>query len=138
MTSAHPESSAQSVRRRTRTVSNRVLAGLLVALLMTIVTPGLLGCGSKSGSSVNIHDLQFDPQVLTVTKGTTVTWTNNDQTAHTVTSDSADSTTAPAAQKFTSNPLNPGESYTHTFDQPGRYPYHCNIHPYLKGEVIVK
>lgn len=120
----------------------RRTAGIALLALAVMLAAGVLaamgGCGKPAGNQVIIKDLRFNPQTITVTKGTTVTWTNEDQTAHTVTSDSNDTTGAPKAQKFSSDPLNPGDTFKHTFDTPGTYKYHCDIHPYLTGEVIVK
>lgn len=139
MPAPNSTSPAHVVGGRSRRTGRRIaLAVMAAAAIGLLVASGLLGCSSPSGNAVNIHDLQFDPKVITVPKGTTVTWTNNDQTAHTVVSDSIDSSTAPAAQKFKSDFLNPGQSYSHRFDEVGRYPYHCDIHPYLKGEVVVQ
>ena len=109
----------------------------LATILMLALLVSLSGC-KPAANEVIIKDLRFNPPTLTVSAGTTLTWKNEDQTAHTVTSDSNDSTSAPAAAKFTSKILNPGDSYTHTFDTPGSYKYHCQIHAYLKGEVIVQ
>jgi plastocyanin len=81
-----------------------------------------------AATSVVIHNFAFSPQVITVKPGTEVTWTNSDADAHTVTFD-ADKTGSQAFQN--------GESYRHTFSTPGTYRYHCSIHPYMVGEVIV-
>jgi plastocyanin len=53
---------------------------------------------------------------LTVDSNTTVTWTNDDSTEHTATSDSL---------IWDSGPIAPGESYAFRFTTPGTYPYHC-------------
>ena len=122
-------------RRRMGWVSRLALMMALAAMLVVSACSGQQGPGM-----VSIHDLQFDPTPITVPVGTTVTWTNNDQTAHTVTSDAngpASTPTTPVPE-FTSKPLNPGQSYQHKFTKAGTYKYHCQIHPYLKGEVIVR
>ncbi len=121
----------------TRT-QRRSLALALVAALAVVAVLSACSGSQGTGSNVTIRDLRFNPPELTVNTGTTVTWTNQDQTAHTVTSDSFGSTSTPAAEQFTSPPLNPGQSFHHTFDTPGTYKYHCDIHQYLKGEVVVK
>jgi plastocyanin len=78
--------------------------------------------------------LKFDPATLTVAKGTTVTWRNASQTAHTVTDDaskasnSADAALPSGAQAWDSGNLNPGQTFTHTFDVPGTYKYFCIPH----------
>jgi plastocyanin len=78
-------------------------------------------------TSVTIADFAFGPGVITVRAGSTVTWTNKDQDAHTVAI-----TGAPPSQ-----PLVSGDTYTHTFAQPGTYPYRCSIHPTMRGMVVV-
>lgn len=81
-----------------------------------------------AATSVAIKNFAFSPQAITVKAGTQVTWTNDDADAHTVTFD-ADKTGSQAFQN--------GESYRHTFSTPGTYRYHCSIHPYMVGEVVV-
>lgn len=77
---------------------------------------------------VTIQGFSFQPATITVKKGTTVTWTNNDPTNHTVTGD----TGGPASDQFRK-----GESYAFTFDTVGEYPYHCTLHATMKGTVVV-
>lgn len=130
--------------RVTRFLRTSRVALAIAALAALVALTACAGIPNPPGDDkVLIQDLKFIPSTITVQKGATVTWTNNDQTAHTVTSDdypdpSTPPTTTVPAGAFTSKPLNPGESFSHTFDKPGKYPYHCEIHNYLKGEVIVK
>ena len=81
-------------------------------------------------------NLGFSPDNITVILGrnNTVTWTNNDQNIHTVTS----TTVPPGAAPFNSGYLNPGQTYTYTFTVAGVYEYHCTIHPWMVGFVTVK
>lgn len=81
-------------------------------------------------NAVTIANFAFSPADISVKAGTKVTWTNNDSTAHTV--DETDGQTGPA-----SGMLNPGASYSFTFDKPGTYHYHCSIHPEMTGTVTV-
>ncbi|MGD0477691.1 MAG: cupredoxin domain-containing protein [Nitrososphaerales archaeon] len=80
--------------------------------------------------AVSIANFAFHPDMITVVIGVnnTVTWTNDDSTSHTVTSDSS---------LFGSGSLAPHATYTHTFDQAGTYGYHCSIHPTMMGTVHV-
>ena len=78
---------------------------------------------------VEIEDLAFRPQNITVKKGTTVTWTNKDDVAHTVT---ADSGSGPKSELLTK-----GESYSFTFSEVGEFSYHCTPHPQMTGKVTV-
>lgn len=92
---------------------------------------------SSSGSAaptatdaVSIKDMAFTPADITVKAGTTVTWTNNDSVAHTVTE--TDSQTGP-----NSGNLEPGKTFTFTYSAAGTYKYHCSIHPNMTGTVTV-
>ncbi len=84
---------------------------------------------ASSQSAVNISNFAFSPQTLTVAKGATVTWTNNDSTTHTVTSDSG---------VWDSGDLAPGKTFNYTFNQTGTFPYHCNIHTYMTAKIVVQ
>ncbi len=83
-----------------------------------------------NSASVSIKGFAFNPSELTVKKGTTVTWTNMDSAPHTVTSDSGN--------ELSSQVLNTGNSYSHTFDTVGTFEYHCSIHTSMKAKVIVE
>lgn len=85
----------------------------------------------SAAPAVDIKNFAFLPGDITVPAGTAVIWTNNDSSAHTVTSLSG----APVA--FDSGVLNPGATFSYTFTQPGIYPYHCRIHPWMLGNVTV-
>lgn len=82
-----------------------------------------------STDKVSIADFAFSPTNITVKKGTKVTWTNNDSTAHTVT---ADSGSGPD-----SGTLSPGQTYSFTFINTGTFNYHCTIHSEMHGTVTV-
>ncbi len=83
--------------------------------------------GAVATTSVDIANFAFGPAVITVRSGTTVTWTNKDEDAHTVAITGASA----------SRPLQNGDTYTHTFGQPGTYSYICTIHPNMHGTVVV-
>ena len=86
---------------------------------------------AQSENAVTIKGYAFSPETLTVKKGTTVTWTNQDLASHTITADTA-LATAPASQLF-----GKGEQYSYTFSAPGTFAYHCEPHPYMKATIIV-
>jgi plastocyanin len=81
-----------------------------------------------AGDHVAIRSFAFGPAAITVKPGTTVTWTQQDEDQHTVTADDG---------SFASSPLTTGQGYTHTFTDPGTYHYHCSIHPFMHGTVVV-
>lgn len=86
-----------------------------------------------TGGSVSIQDFQFSPPTITVPVGGTVTWTNQSpQNFHTTTSDVQGTTNS-----WDSGLTNPGQTFSHTFTTPGTYTYHCNVHTFMRGTVIV-
>ena len=96
---------------------------------------GAVAVSIASGAS-SYPNKGFTPDNITVVMGVnnTVTWTNNDASIHTVTS----STVPPGASPFDSGYLNTGATFTYTFTTPGVYEYHCTIHPWMTGFVIVR
>ncbi|MFA6420334.1 MAG: cupredoxin family copper-binding protein [archaeon] len=77
-------------------------------------------------ATISIQNFSFNPSTLTISKGTTITWTNNDSMAHTVT-----------GGELNSPVMAPGQTYTHTFNTIGTIDYICTIHPSMKGQIIV-
>ena len=61
-------------------------------------------------------------------RGAKVTVTNDDSTAHTATADDGNT--------FDTGTLDPGSSQTISVSKPGSYPYHCSIHPFMKGTIV--
>jgi plastocyanin len=111
---------------------------VLGACLLLAAVAALSGCGVKpQPGTIVIHDLQFDPPSVAVAKGSKVTWTNSDQIPVQIQTDSF-GTTPTVPGQFSSEPLNPGESYTHTFDDAGTFTYSDPFHPYMTGSVAVK
>ncbi len=87
--------------------------------------PGATVAGHQA--NVEISGFAFSPSTLTITKGTTVTWTQKDSAPHTVTSGTFDSGT-----------LNSGQTYSHTFNETGSFNYHCNFHQSMTGTIVVQ
>jgi plastocyanin len=71
----------------------------------------------------------FTPVKLEIRVGTTVIWKNMSSVPHTVTSD--DGTT------FDSGTVAVGGTFHFIFKTAGTFTYHCNIHPYMRSEIIV-
>jgi plastocyanin len=91
---------------------------------------------NQTNVSVTIQNFAFSPQFVTVSNGTTVTWTNLDPTPHQIVNDP---TIIPGVgQIFKSSPLETGQSYSFTFTSTGMFPYHCNIHPNMVGKFDVR
>ena len=88
--------------------------------------------GGGATATVDMKDIQFVPKDITVKAGTTITWTNSDQVAHSVTKEDG-----PGAE-FDSGNVDPGGTFEQTFDEPGTVDYVCTIHPGQDGTVTVK
>jgi amicyanin len=84
---------------------------------------------ATSSKEVSIADMAFSPANITVKKGTTVTWTNNDSVGHNVIADSGKGPNSQILQK--------GQTYSFTYDTAGTFSYHCGVHPSMKGTVTV-
>jgi plastocyanin len=78
--------------------------------------------------SATIQNFAFSLNPITIARGSTVTWTNVDGAPHTVTADDG---------SWGSGTLGQGGTYSHVFTSPGSYAYHCAIHSFMKGTVIV-
>jgi plastocyanin len=76
---------------------------------------------------INIDGFAFEPQMLEVAVGDTVTWHNHDLAPHTATSENG---------TWDSDALTNDASFTLTFSEPGQFRYFCAFHPNMTGEVI--
>jgi plastocyanin len=124
------------------------LPSLLIAALVTTGALGACGGGDDSSSSatttttvaaaqdqstVNIKTFAFQPNPLKVKTGATVTWNNDDDILHTVTS----GTRGKADGMFDSKLDGPDATATFTFTEAGTFSYHCTIHPGMDATVVV-
>ena len=126
---------------------------IILASLATIAVAACSGGGSASlpsvpaatrttqapaseaiaSKSVSIKGFAFEPEALTVPAGTTVRWTNDEDSLHTVTSG------APAAPSglFDSGEIDTGVEFAFTFEDEGTYPFFCARHDFMTGVVTV-
>jgi plastocyanin len=95
---------------------------LAVSMLPAVVPVG------PTQISTTIQNFAISPNPITVAPGSTVTWTNLDGVTHVVTADDG---------SWGSGTLEEGNSYSHVFTSPGTHTYHCAIHPFMKGTVVV-
>jgi plastocyanin len=87
----------------------------------------------EAGPAVTTRVFQFQPGQLDVKSGTQVTWTNQDDIEHTVTSGTPESPDG----RFNSRLSGKGTTFSFTFAQPVTYSYLCNRHPSMRGHVRV-
>lgn len=77
---------------------------------------------------VGIRSFAFHPHALRVKRGTKVVFANDDSVAHTAT----------RAGGFDTGHIRPGRSVAVRFAQRGVYVYHCTIHPFMHGRIVVR
>ena len=91
-------------------------------------TGGAGGSGGPGANEVFIQGMAFNPATIAVTAGTTITWTNKDAVAHTVTSNPA---------LFNSGSIASNGTFSYTFATAGTFSYYCTIHPTMTASVKV-
>lgn len=79
--------------------------------------------------SIAVTDGAFGPAMLTIAVGDTVTWTNTDDSPHTVTAEGG---------AFDSGNLNEGSSFSFTFTEPGTNTYVCSYHDEMRATIVVE
>jgi plastocyanin len=97
-------------------------------------TPSPTPAGPSSSVAIpvgatSLGNAAYAPDELNVAVGTTVTWMNTDSVSHTSTSD---------AKGWDSAIVAPGGQFSVAFQTPGRFSYHCAIHPGMIGAVVVR
>ena len=104
----------------------------VIPLLALLVAPSLMAPAAAAVpavATVHIKNFAFVPPTLTVAAGTSVTFVNDDEEPHTATA---------VDKSFDSEALDTNESWKHTFAKPGAYAYFCQMHPMMRGKLIVK
>jgi plastocyanin len=102
-------------------------AALVATMALAGAIPAALA-GEGQTRQVIIPGKAFAPSTLQVLPGDTVVWSNNDSTNHTVTSNEG---------SFDSGYLSSGTTFALTFSKLGHFAYHCSIHKFMKGDVVV-
>jgi len=85
------------------------------------------GSAEGIGAAIVIKDLKFTPATVNIRVNETVTWRNEDSVLHDITMDNG----------LFDVDLEASESFSYIFNQSGIYDYHCDIHPSMKGRVVV-
>ena len=109
-----------------RSRNSRVATGVTCLVAAVILFSGAV---SAEDATAKIDNFTFVPARLTVKAGTTVTWRNEDDIPHTVTS---------AARLFKSKALDTDDSFSFTFTEPGTYEYFCSLHLRMTATIVVE
>ena len=115
-------------------MKSRMKLVIIAALLgfVTVAAPRKSSAADNAAVpvAIKIDNFSFTPQNVTISAGTQVTWTNQDDIPHTVVSE--DKTT------FKSHALDTDEKFSFTFTTPGTYTYFCSIHPKMTAHIVVQ
>ena len=82
---------------------------------------------ASASKTVTIDNFEFTPQTLRVDEGTRVVFSNSSGTAHTATDRGA----------FDTGRIKAGKSAAVRFQRKGTFAYHCKIHPFMHGKIVV-
>lgn len=106
------------------------VAAVALALIVVQVAPASTsGAATASAAkSVGIRNFSYHPGKLTVSKGAQVVFSNSDGIAHTATDRGV----------FDTGHIKPGKSVAVRFTQKGTFAYHCTIHPFMHGKIVVR
>ena len=116
----------QSYARLIPACGARVSFALLLA--MAVFLSASRGHALAADAEIKIANFTFDPPILTMKAGTTVTWVNNDDIPHLVSEKDG---------KFRSSALDTGDKFSQTFSTAGTVEYFCAIHPHMTGRIVV-
>lgn len=105
-----------------------VIAGFFMLNKPAPVTPVVPPSTGMQTHAVNIANMAFSPDSLTIKVGDMVVWTNSDTVNHLL----------GGSGGIKSMILKPGDTYSQTFNNTGTWAYHCEIHPSMKGTIIVE
>ena len=113
-----------------RIATHPLRAVLVLILGAAFAVPAILASAAGAGKSVDVDITKFayGPKEITISPGTTIVWTNHDETPHTVTSND---------KSFSSKGLDTDDKFEHTFSREGDFGYICTVHPFMTGVVHV-
>jgi plastocyanin len=113
----------------------QMLAIVLAVIIFTLALIGVRSSGAAADetaqasrtATVDIVNFAFRPGTLTIGAGSKVVFSNTSSRQHTATRKGS----------FTTGRIKPGNSVSIRFNQRGTFPYHCTIHPFMKGKIVV-
>jgi len=103
-------------------------AGTSITVYLGFALDGTAAATPAAGVAVSIVDFGFDAETVEVPVGTTVVWTNSGNVIHTTTARDG---------LWDSAIMDPGDTFSYTFDEAGTYEYLCTLHPSMVGTIVV-
>jgi plastocyanin len=125
-----PNNQPAATTTQTRTQTNTATASMATTTTTrasTAASPTTVITNPPSIVTLEIKSWGFNPDAITIAKGSTATWTNKDGEKHTVTS----------SGNFDSGDIAAGGSWSYTFNSIGVYEYSCKYHPSITGKITV-
>jgi len=103
---------------------------LRIIMMMTALMFSSAAIAAEESKKIEIaiENYAFVPKVVSIPKGTTIVWKNQDQSPHNIQS---------TTKQFRSPPLDTNETYSHTFTDAGSFAYFCVLHPHMIGTIEV-
>ena len=108
-----------------------VLSGVMVSFSFDVPS---LGAASSHNIHIDTRPPFFSPNQLTISVGAPLTWKNRTHEPHTIVSDDC---RFGNTCSFDSGFIGPNARYSLPRLKPGRYPYHCGIHPFMRGLLTI-
>jgi plastocyanin len=113
--------------RRTVAISACIAAALALLASQAAPAAGPASALVSASKTVTVDNFEFTPPTLRIDKGTRVVFSNASGTAHTATDKGA----------LDTGRINGGKSVAVRFQQKGTFAYHCKIHPFMRGKIVV-
>jgi plastocyanin len=117
------------MKKNSSTRKTLMLTFLTLLIIFSFTTSCKKTSDGPGPNEVFIQGMAFNPLTITVAAGTTITWTNKDGVAHTVTSNTS---------IFDSGSIVSGGTWSHQFSTAGTFPYKCTVHPSMTATVVVQ
>jgi plastocyanin len=105
-----------------------VAFGLALAGMRSAIASAGGTAQASRAATVDINHFAYHPPTLTIGAGSKVVFSNTSGTAHTATRKGS----------FSTGHIKPGTSVSVRFTQKGTYAYHCTIHPFMHGKIVVE
>jgi plastocyanin len=116
-------------RRRLGLASVAAIAALSFAGLRAAAGESATEATASRAKTERIANFEYHPTPLTVSAGTKIVFSNQSHVTHTATENGGG---------FNTGHIKPGETASVTLDKPGTYVFHCEIHPFMHGKIIVR
>lgn len=114
-----------------RRAAAAIVLALVAAVTLVTIAPGADARRNHRRAKtarVEIDNFAYKPKTLRVNRGTTVVFVNRDSTTHTAT----------RAGSFDTGRIRPGRRAAVRFRKRGVFVFHCTIHPFMRGKVVVR